>query len=101
MNIKNKQSVASLVLFAYSVIAQAQTFSPYTPAEINEFNNQALAPAQTPAGPIYLQNQQPLPKPQSSLDAHYFSQPIGEEEAEAQEAGSAVPFTPIPSTFKF
>lgn len=101
MNFNSKQYAIFLSLIATCMIAQAQTYSPYTPAQINEFNNQALSPAETPEGPIYLENQRPQPKPQSSLDAHYFSQPIGEEEAEAQESSSAAPFTPIPSTFKF
>lgn len=88
------------LLCAFDVFAQMQTYSPYTPAQINEFNNQPLSPAQTPAGPIYL-NHQPPPKPRSTVGAHYFSQPLGEEEAEAQETESATPFTPSPTTFQF
>jgi hypothetical protein len=90
-----------LMLTALSIPAQAQTYSPYTPAQINEFNHQPLAPPETPAGPIYLNNQEPPQQPQSTLERGYFSQPRGEQEAEAQEMGSATPFTPIPSTFAF
>ena len=101
MNTKTLHSATTLFLLAYCSIAQSQTFSPYTPAQIREFNNQPIAPAETPAGAIYPDNQKPKANPKSSLGAHYFSQPIGEEEAEAQDSDSATPFTPTPSTFTF
>ena len=99
-NMKSLPYVICFLLFASGGIAQAQTYSPYTPAQISEFNNQPLSPAETPAGPIYLNNL-PQPKPRSMVGAHYFSQPLGEEEAEAQETESATPFTPTPTTFQF
>ncbi|MEY3224371.1 MAG: hypothetical protein RL565_561, partial [Pseudomonadota bacterium] len=33
---------------AISLTAIAQTFSPYTPEQIQEFNNQPIAPMETP-----------------------------------------------------
>ncbi|MBU3593377.1 hypothetical protein ICN42_04610 [Polynucleobacter sp. 71A-WALBACH] len=86
---------------ALSMTAIAQTFSPYTPAQIQEFNNQAIAPMETPAGPVYMEAPPVSQKPKVPLDARYVKNPEGEEQAEAQGAESAAPFEPIPATFTF
>ncbi|QWE14923.1 hypothetical protein [Polynucleobacter sp. AP-Sving-400A-A2] len=82
-------------------IVSAQTFSPYTPTQIQEFNSQPIAPLETPAGPVYTE---PPPIRQSSnkpFDARYVKNPDGEEQAEAQGAESTAPFEPIPATMVF
>lgn len=81
--------------------AQGQTFSPYTPEQIQEFNQQAIAPVETPMGPIDSDAIPRLTKPASKLDARYLSSPEGEAQAEAQETQSAAPFTPMPNTIAF
>ena len=82
-----------------------QTFSPYTPAQIQELNSQSIAPVETPAGPIYSGTQPANPIPSQnkspSLDSRYFSNPQGEEQAQSQEMESAVPFEAVPSTIQF
>ena len=84
-----------------SSLAIGQTFSPYTPAQIQEFNSQPIAPMQTPEGPVYLENRPAQQQPRSSLDSRYIKNPDGEEQAEAQGAESAAPFEPIPATITF
>ena len=79
----------------------AQTFSPYTPEQIQEFNNQPIAPMETPSGPIYLDPPPVSQKPKVPFDSRYVKNPDGEEQAEAQETESAAPFEPIPATFSF
>lgn len=90
-----------VVIFALPMTAIAQTYSPYTPAQIQEFNNQPLAPIETPAGPVYLERPPVSQKPGVPLDSRYIKNPDGEEQAEAQGAESAAPFEPIPATFSF
>ncbi|CAM3730988.1 hypothetical protein [Polynucleobacter arcticus] len=82
-------------------LAIGQTFSPYTPAQIQEFNSQPIAPVETPAGPVYLENMPAKQQPRPSIDSRYIKNPDGEEQAEAQGAGSAAPFEPIPATISF
>jgi len=91
--------IASNLAFPASVIAQ--TFSPYTPEQIQEFNNQPIAPMETPAGPVYLDPPPVSQKSKPPFDSRYVKNPDGEEQAEAQEVESAAPFEPIPSTFTF
>ena len=86
---------------AISLTAIAQTFSPYTPEQIQEFNNQPIAPMETPAGPVYLDPPPVSQKPKVPFDSRYVKNPDGEEQAEAQEVESAAPFEPIPATFTF
>ncbi len=86
---------------AISLTAIAQTFSPYTPEQIQEFNNQPIAPMETPAGPVYLDPSVVSQKPKVPFDSRYVKNPDGEEQAEAQEVESAAPFEPIPATFTF
>ena len=86
---------------AISLTTIAQTFSPYTPEQIQEFNNQPIAPMETPAGPVYLDPPPISQKPKVPFDSRYVKNPDGEEQAEAQEVDSATPFEPIPATFTF
>jgi hypothetical protein len=79
----------------------AQTFSPYTPKQIQEFNNQPIAPVETPAGPVYVERPPINQRPSTPVDARYIKNPDGEEQAEAQGAESSAPFEPIPTTFTF
>jgi hypothetical protein len=81
------------------LMAQAQTFSPYTPAQLQELNSLPLSPAEGPMGPVdpgSMQNQQ-----RPSFDSRYIHNPEGEEQAEGQGLESAAPYEPIPSTFIF
>jgi hypothetical protein len=87
--------------FVIPSIAIGQTFSPYTPAQIQEFNNQPVAPMETPAGPVYLEGVPAKQRLNMPFDSRYVKNPDGEEQAEAQGIESAVPFEPIPSTFTF
>ena len=91
------------VAFSSAILltANAQTFSPYTPEQIQEFNNQPIAPIETPSGPVYLDPPPVSQKPKASFDSRYVKNPDGEEQAEAQEVESAAPFEPIPATFTF
>ena len=89
------------LIFVFPMTAIAQTYSPYTPAQIQEFNNQPLAPMETPAGPVYLEAPPVSQKPSVPFDSRYIKNPDGEEQAEAQGAESAAPFEPIPATFSF
>ncbi len=86
---------------AISLTAIAQTFSPYTPEQIQEFNRQPIAPIETPAGPVYMDPPPVNQKPKAPFDSRYVKNPDGEEQAEAQEVESAAPFEPIPATFTF
>ena len=95
------QLKAITLYFLFPMTSIAQTFSPYTPKQIQEFNNQPIAPAETPAGPVYLESPPVSQKPNASIDSRYIKNPDGEEQAEAQGAESAVPFQPIPRTFTF
>ncbi len=79
----------------------AQTFSPYTAEQIQEFNNQPIAPVETPAGPVYLEPTPVSQKPNAPFDSRYIKNPDGEEQAEGQGSESAAPFEPIPATFTF
>ena len=100
-NQNTQQYLACFTLFIFCLNAKAQTFSPYTPAQINEFNQQPIAPIETPAGPLTYGKQVPKANPQPSWGVHYFSQPLGEEEAESQETDSAVPFEPDAAILQF
>jgi hypothetical protein len=87
--------------FMHPSIVIAQTFSPYTPTQIQEFNSQPIAPVETPAGPVYMEPPPINQRPNASFDARYVKNPDGEEQAQAQGAESAVPFEPIPATMVF
>jgi len=89
------------LIFTLPMTAIAQTYSPYTPEQIQEFNNQPIAPIETPAGPVYLERPPVSQKPNVPFDSRYIKNPEGEEQAEAQGAESAAPFEPIPATITF
>lgn len=78
---------------------QGQTYSPYTPAQIQEFNSQPLSPVESPFGPVGSRAVPAVPEP--SIESRYIKNPDGEEQAEAQGAQSAAPFEPIPVTIPF
>lgn len=101
IQVKVMSMVGIALMFAIPINAIAQTYSPYTPAQIQEFNNQPLAPMETPAGPVYLEAPPVSQKPSVPFDSRYIKNPDGEEQAEAQGAESAAPFEPIPATFTF
>lgn len=76
----------------------SKTSPAYSSEQLREFNNQPVALSEGPFGPVA------TPPPQNSLskkpagDSKYFSQPQGEQEAEAIETQSADPYvqgTPI------
>lgn len=85
----------------FPMLVGGQTYSPYTPAQIQEFNQQPIAPAETPMGPVYLNPTPAQQQPRPSFDSRYIKNPDGEEQAEAQGAESAAPFEPIPATIAF
>jgi len=87
--------------FVFPVTVIAQTFSPYTPKQIQEFNNQPIAPVETPAGPVYVERPPITQRPSTPVDARYIKNPDGEEQAQAQGSESAAPFEPIPATIVF
>jgi hypothetical protein len=94
--------ISSVALgFVSPDIVNAQTFSPYTPSQIQEFNSQPIAPVETPAGPVYVERPPITQRPNAPVDARYIKNPDGEEQAEAQGAQSAEPFEPIPATLSF
>jgi hypothetical protein len=84
-----------------STFVLGQTYSPYTPEQIKEFNKQPISPEETPMGPVY-PGDMPINQAKKQLfDSRYIRNPEGEQEAEAQGAESAVPFEPIPATFTY
>jgi len=89
------------VSFALPIAAVAQTFSPYTPEQIQQFNHQPIAPIETPGGAVYLEAPPIGVKSNTPLDSRYIKNPDGEEQAEAQGEESAAPFEPISPTFTF
>jgi hypothetical protein len=87
--------------FVFPMTVIAQTFSPYTSTQIQEFNSQPIAPIETPAGPVYLEPPSIGQRPNAPIDGRYIKNPNGEEQAQAQGAESAAPFEPIPATMVF
>ena len=85
----------------FPMLVYGQTFSPYTPEQLREFNQQPISPTETPMGPVYSSPAPVQQAPKRSFDSRYIKNPDGEEQAEAQEAGSAAPFEPIPATITF
>ena len=68
------------------------TFSPYTPGQIQEFNKQSLSPVEGPFGPVDPRAEDLRISKERALDAKFYNQPQGEEEAEAIETQSADPY---------
>lgn len=52
-------------------------------------------------GPVYPGDRPVNQVQKQPFDSRYVRNPEGEQEAEAQGAGSAVPFEPIPATFTY
>jgi hypothetical protein len=87
--------------FAFSLTSLAQTFSPYTSSQLQEFNSQPIAPIETPAGAVYIEPPSISQRPNATIDSRYIKNPDGEEQAEAQGTQSVAPFEPIPATLSF
>jgi hypothetical protein len=68
------------------------TYSPYSPQQIQEFNNQTLSPVEGPFGPVDPRAEDLRISKERALDSKFYSQPQGEEEAEAIETQSADPY---------
>lgn len=87
-----------LLMTCFSASAQTskppgmQTFSPYSPGQLQELNDQPLSPVEGPFGPIAPQAQEFNLSKKPPPDAKYFQQPQGEQEAEALEMQSADPY---------
>lgn len=88
-----------LLLLGLSACTQAPpkppgstTFSPYTPGQIQEFNKQTLSPVEGPFGPVDPRVEDQRIAKERALDAKFYNQPQGEEEAEALETQSADPY---------
>ncbi len=93
--------VLTITLSLMSTLALGQTFSPYTPEQIQEFNSQPISPAESPLGPVYPSMVPIAQGKKLPLGAGYIKNPEGEEQAEAQGEESDAPFEPIPATFSF
>jgi len=68
------------------------TFSPYTPGQIQEFNQQTLSPVEGPFGPVDPRAEDLRIAKERTLDTKFYNQPQGEEEAESLETQSADPY---------
>ncbi|MBU3538047.1 hypothetical protein ICN36_03815 [Polynucleobacter sp. UK-Gri1-W3] len=68
------------------------TYSPYSPQQIKEFNNQTLSPVEGPFGPVDPRAEDLRIAKERAVDSKFYSQPQGEEEAEAIETQSADPY---------
>jgi hypothetical protein len=104
LNQTKPQAVAALLItcsLGFPTLVSGQTFSPYPPAQLKEFNQQPISPTETPMGPIY-SNPVPVQQaPKRAFDSRYIKNPDGEEQAEAEGAQSAAPLEPIPTTITF
>lgn len=81
--------------------AEMQTYSPYTPQQIKEFNSQSLSPVEGPFGPVAPNSKEMNLSKKVPIDSKYYSQPKGEEEAEALETESDAPYQPISPVISF
>ena len=91
---------------AYSCVqAQAnqgmQTFSPYSPEQLQEFNNQVISPVEGPMGPVAPNTQEMDLSKKPNLDSKFYNNPEGEDEAEALETQSADPYQPMSPVLTF
>ena len=68
------------------------TYSPYSPQQIKEFNGQNLSPVEGPFGPVDPRAEDLRIAKERAADAKLYSQPKGEQEAEAIETQSADPY---------
>lgn len=88
-----------LLLVGISACTQAppkppgsSTFSPYTPGQIQEFNKQTLSPVEGPFGPVDPRAEDLRISKERAVDAKFYNQPQGEEEAETLETQSVDPY---------
>ena len=79
----------------------SRTSAIYSPEQLREFNNQPLALTEGPFGPVATPPQKQSLTKKPAGDAKYFSQPQGEQEAEAIETQSAEPYTPMTPVYRF
>lgn len=95
------------LLVCVSALAQTstpsgmETYSPYTPGQIRELNSQPLSPVEGVFGPVISNSQGFSLSKKPSPDSKLYSQPEGEEEAEALETQSADPYQPISPAISF
>ena len=68
------------------------SYSPYTPQQIKEFNNQTLSPVEGPFGPVDPRAEDLRLAKERAQDSKFYNQPQGEEEAEALETQSTDPY---------
>ena len=68
------------------------TYSPYTPQQIKEFNGQTISPVEGPFGPVDPNAEDQRLSKERASDSKFYSQPKGEQEAEAIETQSADPY---------
>lgn len=99
MNISSWKLSPLLLLMSISACTQAPplpsgstTYSPYSPQQIKEFNNQTLSPVEGPFGPVDRRAEDLRIAKERALDSKLYNQPEGEEEAEALETQSADPY---------
>ena len=94
-------SKLGVLCLLYSVLACTQTppkppgstsYSPYTPQQIKEFNSQTLSPVEGPFGPVDPRAEDLRIAKERAADSKFYSQPQGEEEAEALETQSTDPY---------
>jgi len=106
MKIKFKL-VYCFALLSFSVIAQttppkgSQTYSPYTPEQLRELNNQPISPTEGPFGPVETPPQEQGLSKRPPGNSKYYNNPEGEDEAEAIETQSADPYTPSTPVYRF
>jgi len=106
MHIKlNLFSYCALLSFAVSAQTEPskgmKTYSPYSPEQIKAFNAQPLSPVEGPFGPVAPNAQERRAANKKSFDSQFYSNPEGEEEAQALEMQSADPYQPTTPTIKF
>ena len=106
MHIKlNLFSYCALLSFAVSAQTEPskgmKTYSPYSPEQIKAFNAQPLSPVEGPFGPVAPNAQERRAANKKSFDSQFYSNPEGEEEAQALEMQSADPYQPTSPTIKF
>jgi hypothetical protein len=77
------------------------TYSPYSPQQIQEFNRQSLSPVEGPFGPVDPRAEDLRIAKERALDAKFYNQPQGEEEAESLETQSTGPYQATKPVFTF
>lgn len=78
-----------------------KTYSPYTPEQMRELNNQPIFPVEGPMGPVGPGVEVGNSGNKPAIDSKYFRQPEGEEQAEALETQSAEPYQPMKPVMTF